>query len=290
MKLVKKRAFTPLENHTKNRYSTGRKSFLTGFTLIELLVVIAIIAILMAILMPALRAARDQGRRVRCVSNVRSLAMAWFMYQDDNDNMLVSANVPRSAQFNELPDTFWVEPPQGPLGSYTGEQPTLEDEMRGIERGGLYPYVKDVDVYRCPADDRKRDPDRATFRSFSIAGGMNGEERYSYTERGIIKYTEIRNPATKYVFVAEADSRQWNMGSWIIYPTGDSWCDPLTVWHGNRSTLGWADGRAEMHRWLDKRTIELSGEEEWWTVDRSQPDSPDLKFMQRGYQLRPASQ
>lgn len=258
-----------------------------AFTLIELLVVIAIIAILMAILMPALRAVKDQGRRIHCVSNVRTLAMGWFMYQDDNDNMLVSGNVPRSAQFNDSPDTFWVEPPQGPLGSYTGEQPILEDELRGIERGGLFPYVKDVDVYRCPADDRKRDPDRATFRSFSIAGGMNGEERYNYTERGIIKYTEIRNPATKYVFVEEADPRQWNMGSWIIYPTGDSWCDPLTVWHGNRSCLGWADGRAEMHRWLDERTIEMAeifADQGGWSPNH--PDSPDLKFMQRGYALK----
>jgi len=305
---MKERAFTPLEICTKNRCPTGMESlltgftpletkilnrknriFLTGFTLIELLVVIAIIAILMAILMPALRSARDQARRVHCVSNVRSLAMAWHMYQDDNDNMLVCSNVPRSVQFQDLPDAFWVEPPQGLSGNYTGDSnPLLEDELRGIERGALYPYVKDVDVYRCPSDDRKRNPARATFRSYSIAGGMNGEERYEYTGRGIIKYTEIRNPATKYVFVEEADPRQWNMGSWIIYPTGDSWCDPLTVWHGNRSCLGWADGRAEMHRWQDERTIEMAevyADEGAWSP--THPDSPDLKFMQRGYQLKP---
>lgn len=131
--------FTPLEDHTKSRHTTCRKTFLTGFTLIELLVVIAIIAILMAILMPALRMARDQGRRVHCISNVRSLSMAWFMYQDDNDNVLVNGNVPRSAQFKEFNEAYWVEPPQGPLGSYTGDpDPTLEDELRGIEQGALY--------------------------------------------------------------------------------------------------------------------------------------------------------
>ena len=40
-----------------------------GFTLIELLVVIAVIAVLMAILMPALQRAREQGKRVSCLSN-----------------------------------------------------------------------------------------------------------------------------------------------------------------------------------------------------------------------------
>ena len=305
MRQIKKRAFTPLEICTKDRGQRTEDRILssdvfrlssdfclllkTGFTLIELLVVISIIAVLMAILMPALRSARDQGRRVQCMSNVRSLAIAWFMYQDDNDNVLVNGNVPRSAQFKESNEAFWVEPPQGPLGSYTGDpNPTLEDELRGIERGALYPYVKDVDVYRCPADDRKRNPDRATFRSYSIAGGMNGEERYSYTGRAIKKYTEIRNPVDKYVFVEEADPRKWNMGSWIVYPTGDSWCDPLSIWHGNRSCLGWADGHAEMHRWLDERTIEMAriyAEEGGWSP--THPDNPDLKFMQRGYALRP---
>jgi prepilin-type N-terminal cleavage/methylation domain-containing protein/prepilin-type processing-associated H-X9-DG protein len=255
-----------------------------AFTLIELLVVIAIIAILMAMLMPALRLARDEARRIHCVSNVRSLTMAWFMYQDEHNNVLVNGNVPRSAQFQSLHDVFWVEPPQGITGAYTGEDPTLEDELRGIKQGGLYPYVKTVNVYRCPSDMRRREPGRINFRSFSIAGGMNGEEKFSYTRRAITKYTEIRNPSTKYVFVEDDDPRKWNMGSWILNPTGDSWADPLSIRHNKRSALGWADGHAEIHRWLDDRTIEMS---ERGQFGANQPNNPDLKFMQEGYQLKP---
>ncbi len=256
-----------------------------GFTLVELLVVIAVIAILMAILMPALRLAKDQAYAVVCVSNLRNLSLAWFTYAEENDSTLVDGHIPQNTN---QPNAFWVEAPQGPAGNYTGgSNPTLEDMLRGIRRGKLFPYAKNVDAYRCPNDRRRRDPTQNAFRSYSIAGGMNGEDKYGFSKRAIEVYDEIKTPSMKYVFVEESDTRGWNMGSWVVNPTGDSWIDPLAIWHNKRSTLGFADGHSEKHRWEDERTIELGGEETWGAVSRNQPDNPDLIYMQRGYQLRP---
>jgi prepilin-type N-terminal cleavage/methylation domain-containing protein/prepilin-type processing-associated H-X9-DG protein len=94
-----------------------------GFTLIELLVVIAIIAILAAILFPVFAQAREKARAISCVSNLKQLGLAYRMYEDDYDEMVV-------------PDYEYVGgQPAGHLLWY----PDL-----------MYPYVKNGAIFTCP--------------------------------------------------------------------------------------------------------------------------------------------
>lgn len=51
-----------------------------GFSLLELLAVIAVVAALLAIALPVMSAARDRGRHVRCLAQMRGLAMAVSQY------------------------------------------------------------------------------------------------------------------------------------------------------------------------------------------------------------------
>ena len=102
-----------------------------GFTLIELLVVVAIIALLISILLPSLRAAREQGKRTVCASNQHQLLIAAISYTTESDDW-----------FNPIQD--FVLAPSG--------RGMVETSYRIY----LWLYAPTQEVYDCPSEGQER--------------------------------------------------------------------------------------------------------------------------------------
>lgn len=253
-----------------------------AFTLIELLVVIAIIAIIAALLLPALARAKDQGRRVQCMNNERQLALTWMMYASDNNDALV-ANGGRNATSKQ--PYLWV------YGGNHGDKQSLTNYqyLVGRDYALFAPYLRGVEVYKCPAD-----------RSLWPVGGKLVFELRSYcmnvyvgtravnvetplslnnTYRVYLKSAQITAPAKHFLFIDGNPASICTPGFGVNMTTDSVTHYPSSL-HGGLGVLAFTDSHVEAHKWLDARTRKtLPGGSQYIPHGDSSPNNQDLKWI-----------
>jgi prepilin-type N-terminal cleavage/methylation domain-containing protein len=234
-----------------------------GFTLVELLVVIGIIALLISILLPALGRAREAAKRIRCLSNLKTLTYAWLSYAQDNKGAICGANTDTENEWYKKDNNHPKEHNPKLPPSWVTDGPSNDTITKGI----LWQYVKDRHVYLCPNDQNNYN------RTYSINAYLWGE-----LDPIAMKLSDIRQPSKTFVFIEEWDNRKYNINSFWCPPyqnANDSWVDVPAEWHARAGMLSFVDGHAEVWTWVDPKTSALKG-----APGTSQPGNRDLHQLQ----------
>ena len=113
------------------------------FTLIELLVVIAIIAILAAMLLPALSKAKESGKQIVCLNNVKQTLVAQFGFAGDHESDLTPGS-PQSGLDNYGQFAVWVT-------GATNHSEFGKYRQHGILASPGYEYLSDPRSFYCPS-------------------------------------------------------------------------------------------------------------------------------------------
>jgi prepilin-type N-terminal cleavage/methylation domain-containing protein/prepilin-type processing-associated H-X9-DG protein len=254
-----------------------------GFTLIELLVVIAIIAILMAILMPALSRVKEQGKRMVCLGNLKQLTLAWIMYADENGGKLVNGAIGYSDSQQTWGDhrkeLAWID-------AYSDTDPAVQTQ--GIKDGALWPYVKDVKIYKCPTGKRLSNgqPQALTYAIMFSMNAVNHTWTQGVRGAHVKNMSEITNPAPAFrlVFI---DEGYMTPDAYAVYYLEETWFDSPPVRHGDGATVSFADGHSDHWKWKGTDTIQHARDEEntgpqvGWAPSTTE-GYQDLYRMQRG--------
>ena len=223
-----------------------------GFTLIELLVVIAIIAILAAILFPVFAQAREKARQTSCMSNLKQIGTAAYMYTSDYDE-----------SYPHCDYTLPAGSP-GPLNPTANTGFGLRVNHYKWE-AWVVPYIKNVQVFFCPS--RIRDEQAWQVNGeikngyalhLAVTGASNGDiNRPSFlggniaglqTPADTFLISELRNQVT-YSYITP-DNTLWPMAtreSWAKYLQPNGVVDRLNAPHSDGFVFAFCDGHA---KWL----------------------------------------
>jgi prepilin-type N-terminal cleavage/methylation domain-containing protein len=277
-----------------NRKSKSLSARRSGFTLIELLVVIAVIAILLSLLMPTLAKGKARASGARCLSNNRQMMLAWQMYTDENDGKLLFAS-----EDSNNPQTRAVTWVTGNL-DFSPSNRSNWDVEEDVKKSPLWPYCQSTEIWKCPADTsgvRVHERFYPRVRSLAMSlwvGGFGGKVAGFYGNNFRI-YRNLSDvvdpgPARTWLFMDQRED-SINMGNFVSVMHG--WPDrPQDMrfiedfpasYHHRAGGLSFFDGHAEIHRWVDPRTmppLRKGANALYLRGLVPSPNNPDIRWLQ----------
>ncbi len=231
--------------HSKTWASVRRKyTPNSALSLVELLVVIAIIAVLAALLLPVLGKSKAQAETLTCSNNQKQLFLAWQLYADENNDLLVNNHgVPETLARRQT----WAN-------NVLDWEPSDDNtNVLLLTEAKLGPFAnRSARIYKCPGD-REPGPNGPRTRSMSMNAmvGNPGELTNQFNPVYIQFYRKaaISRPSGIFVFLDEqADTI--NDGFFVNRLEDGAWGNLPGPYHNAGANFAFADGHLEHHHWL----------------------------------------
>ena len=224
--------------------------------------VLALIVGVAGMLISSLNTARRKAMRMTCLDNLRQLQLAWSLYADDNDDRIpLNQGVP-SVVGNKL---SW----RMTTNSWVAGNPKEDTSTSQIQKGTLYPYVHNPEIFRCPVDGSHvaSHPNIERTRSYSMNAYL-GAEKSPTAPHVRMKVSDLTSPGPSrtFVFIEEHESSIWTAG-FLVIPTktaalvasAASARSTPADHHQSGAHLTFADSHIEFWRWYAPKGEPVSG-------------------------------
>jgi prepilin-type processing-associated H-X9-DG protein len=167
-----------------------------------------------------------------------------------------------------------------------------------LQKSLLFPYLGSVGVYKCPADrstatlwgaryPRVRSLTMNNWLGRYLPDGSLGPPPFAEDDayRINVKLSDLTDPPPVRTFVF-IDEREGSINDCTFYVSmglrdNDAlWRDLPACYHNGAAGLSFADGHAEIKRWLDSRTMPPLRPDQSFSSPLFSPNNPDVAWLQ----------